>query len=164
MDVGKLKLLLGRPVTDGELEEYMSSQAIDVSNELVLKSGDFNAYIERPKLGFSLIFTDESMFLGKEDQPIGKGPLFFVGVFFYSEGKDGYSQYSGDLPGDIKFSDHRGDVVAKMGEPSWQRKRRADGSIAADRWDFSDYRVHVTYSKANYCPTIISMDVPNQGA
>ncbi|MDV2079160.1 hypothetical protein [Marinobacter xestospongiae] len=161
MDTDGLKRFLGRPVTDNEMESYLFAQGIDVSKELILKSGDYTAHIERPKKGFSLVFTDEAMFFNKENQPIGKGPLYLEGMFLYAEGKGGYSQYKGELPGGIKFRDHRSDVLTKLGEPNWQRKRRVDDSIVAEKWGLSGLIVHVTYSRDSHCPVVVYLGVPS---
>ena len=133
MDTDGLKRFLGRPVTDNEMVNYLHGQDIDVDQELILEPGDYTAHIERPKKGFSLVFADETVFKNKENQTIGEGPLYLEGIFFYAEGKAGYSQYKGELPGGIKFCDRRSDVLVKLGEPNWQRKRRGDGSIVAER-------------------------------
>lgn len=134
MKLSQLIDVLGKPVNDEELQNAFSQNTLLNSLQtLKLPGGEYSAYIERPGEGFSLIFTDEAMFLGKAGQTIGSGPLYFTGIFLYAEGKDNYSQYKGDLPLQIHFEKTRDDFVKNFGEPDWQRKR-PDGSIAADRW------------------------------
>ncbi|UUZ52818.1 hypothetical protein LP419_27055 [Massilia sp. H-1] len=62
-------------------------------------------YLERQAEGIAFTLTDEAMFLNKEDQTIGDGPLYLSGVFFYAEGVDGYTGYKDALPGRIGFFD-----------------------------------------------------------
>ena len=101
------------------------------------------------------------MFLGKKEQPIGQGTLYWTGIFLYSEGEDGYSEFSETMPFGINFEIDREQLISMIGTPSWSR-RRPDGSIAADRWDeLAAFRIHVTYSKATLKPTIISLDIPD---
>ncbi len=164
MRTDELLALLGRPATDKELTGYFSKNGINITQEVKLKAGDYSTYLERKEDGYSLVFTDEGMFLNKPKQQFGEGSLYFSGVFFYAEGKDGYSQYQEDILHKIMFSDTRGDLLKKLGEPSWQRKRR-DGAIAADRWDQLDSsgkRIHITYFKDRQFPVVISIGIPDK--
>jgi len=138
---------IGKVQTDPSLLVWLASESINLREELKLENGEFTAYVERPNAGFCLVFRDEAMFLGKGSQGIGEGPLYFSGTFFYSEGKDGYSQFEGPLPGAIQFDDTRSSVINKLGPPIWQRER-GDGSIAAEKWSINGLSLHVTYRKA----------------
>lgn len=125
----------------------MAKNNISPNSELALGDDQYRAYIERSSEGFCLVFTDEAVFQGKGDQAIGVGELFYTWIFFHAEGKDGYSEYKGELPGGISFSDTREDVLKKMGTPSWQRMSKDGQRIITDRWELPNYRLHVTYSK-----------------
>ncbi len=164
MRTDELLALLGRAVSDKELTGCFSKNSINVSKEIKLESGDYSTYLERKNDGYSLVFTDEGMFLNKPKQPFGEGPLYFSGVFFYAEGKNEYSQYKEDIPYKVEFSDTREELLKKLGEPSWQRKRN-DGVIAADRWDNLDAsrkRIHITYYKDKPFPSVISIGIPDK--
>ena len=96
---------------------------------------------------------------------VGVGKLFFSTVFFYSEGKDGYSKYQSDLPFNLSFDDDREVVLSKLGEPSWQRLAIDKERVISDRWDnlFSvPYRLHVTYSKDDRKISIVSVTIPDK--
>lgn len=164
MRTNELLGFLGKPVTDKELIDYFSKNNIDISTEVKLEADDYSTYLERKNDGYSLVFTDEGMFLNKPEQTFGEGALYFSGVFLYAEGKNGYSEYQEYIPYKIKFLDSRDDILKKMGEPSWKRKKK-DGTIAADRWDkldASSKRVHITYSKETSSPVIISIGIPDK--
>lgn len=148
---------LGKTSKDELLIQYFSSINIDISDKLSLPDGEYRTYIDKPELGISLAFTDEAMFLDKDNQPIGFGLLYFSDIFLYSEGKDGYSQFKGILPADISFNSVYDELFSSFGAPSWSRKR-VDGSLAAVRWDSLDkFRLHITFSKETKLPTVINI-------
>src|SRR5690554_5731079 len=96
---------LGSGSEDDSLVRCFKENSIELKNQLFLEDGLFRTYMEVQITGISLVFTDEAYFLGLPNQPIGQGELYFSGVFFYSEGKDGYTQYQGDLPFNLTFLD-----------------------------------------------------------
>jgi hypothetical protein len=162
MDIEKLLECLGEPISSQRLVSILREKGIDLLGELSLPEGEYRAYIERPSEGFSLVFTDEAVFLGKASQVIGKGELYLSGVFLYAEGKDGYTQFSGGLPKGLSFTLDQESVGKKLGISSWDRKRE-DGSVAAERWDnVADYRIHITYSKSTSKPVLISLNIADK--
>lgn len=165
VDTESLLNFFGSPAGDKSLIDYMSKNNISLSSELSLNDDEYRAYIERPDDGFCLIFTDETYFLGKGNQEIGSGEIFFSGVFFYAEGKDGYSQYKKNLPYNISFNDTREDVVRNLGEQSWQRLAKDGKRIIADRWDNLPnvpYQLHITYDKDSGRVRIVSASMPDK--
>ncbi len=157
METENLLECLGEPISSRRLASALQEESIDLSNGLILPEGEYRAYIERPTEGYSLAFTDEAVFSGIPNQPIGKGALYLSGVFLYTEGKDGYSQFVGKLPMGLSFFMSRKDIQKKLGSSSWDRKH-SDASIAAERWDnVADYRIHITYSRSTSKPALISL-------
>jgi hypothetical protein len=157
--------LFGYPVSDKKLLEFMSANKISINDELSLGDDEYRGYIERPDDGFSLVFTDEAYFLGRGNFPIGKGELFYSGMFFYSEGKDDYKEYKSDLPFSLSFNDTRTDVLNKLGEQSWQRLATDGRRVISDRWDSLPnvpYRLHVTYDNNTGKISIVSASIPDQ--
>jgi hypothetical protein len=145
MKLEALYPLLAKPIDLPDVRAAFNDLGIDVS-EAVLDDDDFRTYIERKALGVCLIFSDEAMFLAKGDQAIGTGPLYFSGFFLYSEGKDGYAQFSGPLPYNLKFSDTSTEAKAKLGQPEWNRIS-SKNFVKAERWDVSiDRQLHLTYN------------------
>lgn len=161
MDLDKIIPHFGEPVSLSALGKMLEGMGINVEQELRLQEGEYREYIGRPMEGYSLVFTDEAMHLGKSKQALGTGPLYFSGVFLYAQGKDGYSQFCGKIPLGIDFSMDHDALVALLGPPSWQRKRD-DETVAADRWDDKPaFRIHVTYSKKGGKPVLISLQRPD---
>lgn len=84
-------------------------------------------------------------------------------IYLFSEGfnrsfppRHGYKQYSGIIPGDLKFSDDRQTTNKKLGLPPrssskpvrqgrWDSHREPKGG--ADFWVFSEYSMHVEYDQ-----------------
>ena len=77
-------------------------------------------------------------------------------VHAYSEGKDGFDRYEGELPSGLMMTDGAKDVRKKMGEPSKSGDAQyipmLGRSATWDRYDFEEYSVHV-----EYCEGKISM-------
>ncbi|WP_370981218.1 hypothetical protein [Agaribacterium sp. ZY112] len=162
MNLDELLPLLGRSVVDSQLNSFLSVLSDGLVRGLALPSGEYRTYYENRSDGYSLVFTDEAMFLGREDQGIGTGSLYLSGIFLYSEGKDDYSEYAGSMPNGIRFDATQSDIAKVLGEASWSRERR-DKSIAAERWDtFFDYRLHITYSKNTCCPVVVSLNIADK--
>ena len=153
-----LLIAMGRPVTDDIVCDFFNGMGIELEKEVNLESGLFTAHLERKNDGISFTFTDEAMFLGRDNQSIGEGALYFSGVFFYAEGKDEYSAYTGELPEGLSFSFGRSAILRLLGEPSHKRFRD-DKSILGDRWDKKNYSVSVTYSKDTGSPVLVSLFV-----
>ena len=155
---------LGCAASETNLIDYLKVNNI-LLNGLALEEDDFDAYVEKQEFGFCLMFTDEAKFLGLANQPIGHGKLYFSTVFFYSEGKDNYSEYQGTLPFGLSFNDTRTDALAKLGTQSWQRVAKDGARVISDRWDnLPDvpYRLHVTYDKQTGKISILSASIPDK--
>ena len=142
MDAQQLVALFGCPAGDPRLEVVLTR--LGVTDTPKLPRGEFTAYLEIQKEGISLVFRDEAS-LKDEDKPLGRGPLVFVGVHFYSAGHDGYAEFTGDLPHGLALADSREDLIRKLGESEWKRER--DGRVRNERWIFPDYRLAATYSR-----------------
>ena len=160
MNAPALSKILGRSVTDQEAKNYFSSLGINLDKQLSLPEGEYRAYIECPSEGISFVFTDEAMFLGLAQKPLGSGPLYFSGMFFYSQGHDGYSQFNSQLPLNVVFSDTPALLQGKLGEHEWERKNEK-GQLIARRWSFPDgKRLHITFT-AQQTVLIVSYGTPD---
>ncbi|MEJ2046127.1 MAG: hypothetical protein P8X74_19220 [Reinekea sp.] len=161
MNASDLCKYLGEKVSLPEFKDFLSQNSVELPTELDLPEGEYNAYIERPDEGYSMVFTDEAVFLGNLSSGLADGELFFSGVFLYSEGKDGYKQFEGIMPQGLNFNSLSKDFISSFGKADWVRKR-TDGSVAAERWDnVTDYRIHITYDKTTGCPSVISLNKPD---
>ena len=157
--------MLGKVSTDQKLVEYLSLNDIFLDKELSLEESEYDTHIERPDLGFSLLFTDEAKFLGLAEQSIGSGGLYFSAIFFYSEGEEDFNEYKYDLPSGLSFDDKEEDVRKKLGAHSWQRLDEGDERIISQRWDISidtPYSIHITYEEGTEKICVIIAHIPNK--
>lgn len=145
MNSEEILKFLGLRSDDVRLISFLASQGVD--EQPVLEVGDFNTYIERQDEGYSLVYTDEAKFLGMMDTPLGSSPLIFTGVFFYSDGYEGYAAFTSDLPQGLSFSDNRDTVTNKLGVSSWQMMDKDNLTVKAERWDLPNYRLRVNYAR-----------------
>ncbi len=160
MNTQKVLECLGKPLSDLQTLETLKTIGVDSPESMQVPEGEYSEYFISKPSGFSLIFSDEAMFLGKPHQQVGDGPLYFSGVFFYAGGKDGYSSYTGELPLGITFNSSREQLIKLLGGPSWERQN-SRGGAGADRWDDkAKYRIHITYNGEGK-PEVISCHIPN---
>jgi hypothetical protein len=69
-------------------------------------------------------------------------------VFFMSEGKDGFEQFDGPLPGNLTFSSGPEDAIRAFGQPAYRREPRRMGSAVVGellRFDWPDRSVHFLF-------------------
>ncbi|WP_154668335.1 hypothetical protein [Pseudoduganella violaceinigra] len=160
----ELLSLLGSSVNDHRLVEYFSPKGIDLLSALLLDEGEFTAYLQCKADGISFVFTDEAMFLQQDDQPIGLGPLYFSGFFLYSEGKEGFRRFTGQLPKALSFSDTQLNVQKKFARTADFRTLRDDGTVVRERWDEGGDSIGVSYAKgADKGVEVISVFRPRIG-
>jgi hypothetical protein len=147
--------LLGKDMNDPHLQALLDDlQAI---GPLETNPDSGGVYVERPALGFCLLLKDPSRILNPlySDRQ-SDGPILTT-CFYYSEGHAGYSQFSGELPAGVLFTDGRAEVAAKLGEPSWKREK--NGRIVAEKWLTNGRSIHLTYSK-NQGILILAFGIP----
>jgi hypothetical protein len=69
-------------------------------------------------------------------------------IFLMSEGKDGYSEYSGEMPPGIDFESSRADVVKRFGPPTFTQAPKRIGQLAIGellRFDQPAYSLHFQF-------------------
>src|SRR5512140_2646998 len=49
----------------------------------------------------------------------GEGEI--LAIFLMGEGKDGFTQYAGELPDELTFASRPGDVLRRLGAPAYNR-------------------------------------------
>lgn len=161
MNLNDVLNCLGTPINDPKTASVLRSIGVKDVESIQVPEGEYSEYFVSKADGFSLIFTDEAMFLGKAHQLIGVGPLYFAGIFLYAGDSDGYSRSRGELPFGIRFDLKREDLVNLLGQPTWHQKNNS-GGVRADRWDDKAcYRIHITYA-TDTKPEVISLHIPNQ--
>jgi hypothetical protein len=75
-----------------------------------------------------------------------------LAIFLMSEGKDGFSQFEGRLPGNLSFSSSPSEALMTLGAPGYSRAAGKIGSIergALLRFDRPGYSIHFQYRSGN---------------
>lgn len=75
-----------------------------------------------------------------------------VAIFLMSEGKEGFRQFCGELPGDLSFDAGPQDAIEAFGEPAWRRPAGRIGAYEQGellRFDWPGYSVHVQFRGDN---------------
>jgi hypothetical protein len=71
-----------------------------------------------------------------------------MAIFLMSEGKDGFAQYRGELPGRLDFASRPGDVLKRLGAPGFSRPAARLGSHETGellRFDLPEYSIHFQF-------------------
>jgi hypothetical protein len=137
--------LLGRTEGDPELRHFL--QAIGSWPIPDFPKDEFNSAFEDKARGFALTFQDSSSIPRPAFKELPPGTKVFIGMFFFSEGKDGYSAFEGALPSKIVLSDTSEAVVAKLGPPRVTSSHDS-GAVKAQRWPIEGGKLTASYSSA----------------
>lgn len=71
-----------------------------------------------------------------------------LAIFLMSEGKEGFRQFCGEMPGDLSFDDSPEDAVRAFGDPAYRRPAGKLGTHQQGeflRFDLPRYSVHVQF-------------------
>jgi hypothetical protein len=71
-----------------------------------------------------------------------------VGFFLMSEGKDGFSEYSGEMPSGLDFESTRADVLKRLGPPTFIQAPKRIGQLQTGelmRFDQPAYSLHFQF-------------------
>jgi hypothetical protein len=71
-----------------------------------------------------------------------------LAIFLMSQGKDGFEQFAGELPGHLTFESTPRDALAAFGEPAYRRPPSRIGSTQIGellRFDYPDRSVHFLF-------------------
>lgn len=139
-----LTAAIGKSVDSPEVQRLFADQ--DITEELIVDDNDYETYVERPMLGYSLNIIEQEFIKNPlYNEPQNK-TLVVRGCHFNSEGYEDYAQCRGELPFGINFEDSREVVLNKLGNSVWQYE--IDGKVKRERWEFAetDKQFNVTYS------------------
>ena len=138
-----IESLLGKAINDPEVQSLIKDAANDM-HMTTFAIEDTYYYSSKTK-GISLLFN-------KEDR--------IKTIFLYSEGRDGYKQYSGPIPRGFQFADTRATVNKKLGLPA-RSGGGDDGPLGRvpiwDKYRFSKYAMHFQYRPAGTIELITLM-------
>lgn len=71
-----------------------------------------------------------------------------VAIFLMSEGKDGFSEYSGEMPPGLDFESTRADVLKRLGPPAFSQPRKKIGQLETGellRFDHPAHSLHFQF-------------------
>jgi hypothetical protein len=130
----QIERLLGKDSSSVEVSTYLS--AFPEGPE-VLKSGT-DLYYSYPKFGLTCLFRENKLH----------------SLMFYSEGRDNFSQFQGELVFDLSFSDNYESVQAKVGSEGGAVRRvkvpfpgRRESNWV--RFSFGSWRLHIEFKSRN---------------
>lgn len=91
----------------------------------------------------------------------GEGTI--LTIFLMSEGKDGFSQFQGPLPGELRFSSTRREVVQALGAPAHIRPPGRIGSFQQGellRFDGAEHSIHVLFKGTGDGIELVTLMLP----
>ena len=135
--------LFGRPVGDTNVQALLSSLGHWPPPQF--SEDEFIIYVEDKPHGYCLKLDEASTVKNPIVAGIPEGTPVLVGCFFFSEGVDGYRQFSGRLPRDILWSDGPETVLKKVGAPKFEFKNKTTGVLSTHRWDCGAWHLTVKY-------------------
>lgn len=155
---------IGTPVDDAGFAVLAQHLGFDLEVDLEPIEGEASTYLERPERGFALAVTDSSTlgnFSGPE-LPLGLNPLVFSSVFLYLTPVDEYLPYEGELPLGLVAPVSRGELLQRLGMPSWERLDEAQNPLA-QRWLLDAGRqLHATYLPDSQRVSVLSLGLARE--
>src|SRR6185312_7723393 len=105
-----LRSLLRKPAADPAVLKSIQT------NVAGIKRSAHVGYFDMKDAGISAMFKEAQWIVPSSDITDATA-LHVEGFHFHREGHEGHSQYTGQLPGNIEFSDSENDVLSKLGRP-----------------------------------------------
>ncbi len=154
LDASNLIKLLGVTSENALMQDLLSNMG--VYGDVKLDEGDPSKNIDSKENGLGLVLRDKHFFLGVGDAVIG-GDICLVGFFMYSKRHEGFSEYMGEMPVGLLFSDNEAEVLSKLGQPELTQQFE-DGTIRKARWALEGGSVwlFVTFKKKRKGILIVS--------
>ena len=115
MNIDSIKQLLGLTTDDGKVRALLEDLGVTSAPRLPPDDTDVN--VERKYLGLYVVLTDDAFFHGKENAPIGVGPLILTNVTVYCAPTPDFEAFTGALPFGLDPSDDQEAARRKLGKP-----------------------------------------------
>jgi hypothetical protein len=103
----RLGALLSKPVSDADIRELIAGRELERSAH--------QGFVEIVDVGVSLMFKEAPWVV--ESDYVDPSALYLSAIHFHRQGHEGYAQYSGALPGGVRFDDDSSELRSKLGEP-----------------------------------------------
>ncbi len=152
----RIKLLLGESLKSRAVAGLLKE--LDVTEPPKTNPDTPTAYVSRKNLGFSLLFKEPAKITNPAYSSLPGDVPILTGCFFYSDGHDGYTQFSGSLPGGLQFADTLEQLVGKLGEPLGKREKNC--RTVAEKWEIDGRSFHVTYKAKPASILVLSFSIP----
>lgn len=117
-------------------------KTFDLSEKVKIKRGDNDVHLNNYEKGVSILFKSEEYIRAKYELHLPNDAPMLSAIFLYGYGHDEFSEYSGDLPGNLKFSDGQKQAIEKLG-----RSDEFDEDFNSEFWTIApNIRMFVDYS------------------
>jgi len=150
IDIMKFIELFGKLSSDQKLIQYFQKNNIPMFSYETNEFDPYAAHIECHQLGIGFSFDGIKPIKTTVRQDQYLDEFVFNGIFLYAEGKDGYSQFMGDIPYGVSFSMFRNDLISLLGDPVFSRWRvDSKDSVSEDTWNLENIKVGVNYKQSS---------------
>jgi hypothetical protein len=110
-----------------------------------LASDEFSRYVTKKADGFCFLFEDAETVRHPVAQGKARKTPVFTGCFFYPDGVDEYSQFTGSLPEGILWTDTAATLLSKLGTPKNEILNKKTGRVKAHRWNKGNLLLTASY-------------------
>lgn len=145
MNTEQLFTLVGSTNADAALIEALEKNGASIDAISPKKMKELTAdFVHLSDKGVVLSFIPREFFAKDYHEPIGVGPFALNTVFYYPNGSDKVSAYSGNIPFAKGAVRTRSDALAEFGAP--QTTDEEDGEIFWDLWSKDGRLIQVEYN------------------
>jgi hypothetical protein len=133
MDIQQWVDLFGRPADDPQVRDAVAQAG--VKKPLKIKRDELGVRADIPKIGMTIVFTDDSVLNGKSGTP---GRPILSAVMAEVDNRSKKDLYPGALPHGLDKAMSREKVLARLGPPA-----QSNDAVQTDAWriDGLDYAV-----------------------
>ncbi|MGV2293323.1 hypothetical protein AAHK20_31765 [Trinickia sp. YCB016] len=89
--------------------------SLGIERRIIIKCDDTDTYMNNEDAGVSLLFESERYVSSKYGVDLPSDAPVLTAIFLYGHGDDQFSEYQGELPGGLRFSDSRDEATQKLG-------------------------------------------------
>ncbi|WP_114812937.1 hypothetical protein [Paraburkholderia kururiensis] len=104
---------IGRQADSDAVKNLLHKFGID--RRIVISGSETDTYENVNDAGVSLLFESERYISAKHGVELPSDAPVLTAIFLYGAGDDEFSEYNGDLPGGLLFSDGREAAIKKLG-------------------------------------------------
>jgi hypothetical protein len=118
-------------------------RTLGIDRRITMTRDDTDVYLNNADAGVSLLFESESYVSAKHKIGFPSDAPVLTAIFLYGPGDDGFSAYTGNLPGGLLFSDSREKAILKLGNSA-----KFNPDRDSEFWDFPrNVRFFVRYAE-----------------